>query len=147
MNRITRFSLEKHQGPYAKWPLRSRLFVDGQATRIRVPGYSLIHQFEIPRGYLLVTDADCPFEETTSFILLSKSLRLLSCRMLLVPYGSFNLDRLEWIDDSRLWAVFHDEDYWLVTIRSWGIPFLLPRLRLRRRRHTRSHLEHHVHVK
>jgi hypothetical protein len=136
MRSIARFSLEKHEGPYEKWPLRSKLFLDEKPTGIRVPGYSLIHQFEIPCGYLLVTDDDCPFEEGTNFILLSKSIRLLSWRILVVPYGSFNLDRVEWIDDSRFWAVFYEEDYWLVTIRPWGIPFLRPRLLVQQRART-----------
>jgi hypothetical protein len=87
MNIINRFSLERHHGAYEEWPLRTRLYFDGKPTKVRVPGYSILHQFQIPLGYLLVTDCDCPFEETTSFILVSPTLRLLSFRMLFVPYG------------------------------------------------------------
>jgi hypothetical protein len=132
MNIINRFSLERHHGAYEEWPLRTRLYFDGKPTKVRVPGYSILHQFQIPLGYLLVTDCDCPFEETTSFILVSPTLRLLSFRMLFVPYGSFNLARVEWIDSATFWAVFFQEDYWRVTIRSWGIPFFRPRLTIRR---------------
>ncbi len=76
MDAISRFTLEQHDGPYETWPLRSRLFLDGEPTGISLPGYALLHQFETSNGYVLVTDYDCPFEEITNFILVSKQLRL-----------------------------------------------------------------------
>src|SRR5205823_12073097 len=45
MNSIRRFALEQHEGSYENWPLRSRLFFDGEPTRIYLPGYVLLHQF------------------------------------------------------------------------------------------------------
>ena len=132
MNAIDRFSLEQHKGPYEKWPLRSRLFLDGSRTSVRVPGYHLLQQLKIGSGYLLVTDCDCPFDEATSFIVLDSTIRTVAVRTLFASYGSFNLDRIEWINPSRFWAVFAHEDYWLVAIRAWGIPFLRPRLLVRR---------------
>ncbi len=134
MKTIGRFSLERHDGPYETWPLLTRLLVDGQPSRVRVPGYELLHQFEVPAGYVLVTDTDCPFEEATSFILLDRGLRLLSRRTLIAPYETFWLDRIEWLDDSHFRAVFLGGDCWLVTIRAWGVPFLFPRLRLKHER-------------
>lgn len=132
MDTTNRFSLERHQGEYENWPLRTRLYVDGNPTKTHVPGYSPLHEYQTPSGYLLITDYDCPFEEATSFILLSHDFRLLSYRTLSVPYGSFNLDRVELINNCCFWAVFYENDYWLVTIRPWGIPFLRPRITLRR---------------
>lgn len=76
MHPISRFSLEQHAGPYDTWPTRSRLLLDGEPTRILLPSYALLSQFEIPDAYILVTDYDCPFEEITSFCLVSKELRL-----------------------------------------------------------------------
>ena len=70
MQKVSLFSLELHQGPYEKWPLRTRLFVDGNQSETKVPGYVLLHQFQTDFGYLLITDCDCPFEETTNFIFL-----------------------------------------------------------------------------
>lgn len=132
MGIVARFSLARHQGPYETWPLRTRLHADGKPTEVCVSGYELLHQFETPAGYLLVTDYDCPFEEATSFILLRRDLRLVSYRTLSVPYGSFSLDRIEQLADDRFRAVFYDNDAWLVVIRSWGIPYLRPRLQLKR---------------
>jgi hypothetical protein len=132
MQTTTRFSLERHDGAYETWPVRSRLLVDGQAGAVRVPGHSLLHQYALPAGYLLVTDFDCPYEEATSFVLLDRKSRLLCCRTLSIPYGSYNLDRFEWLDDRNARVTFWENDPWLLTIRDWGIPILRPRLRLGR---------------
>ena len=97
MRTTTRFCLERHEGPYESWPLRSRLLVDGEPRGVRVPGYSLLHQYALPSGYLLVTDCDCPFEEATSFVLLDRNSRLLCARTLSIPYGSYKLAHMEWM--------------------------------------------------
>lgn len=132
MYRIDRFAIEQHAGPYDSWPLRSGLLLDGQKTLLRVPGYVLLHQFATPQGYVLITDCDCPFEEATSFILLSKTVRLLACRTLSAPYESFLLQRIEWLDAANLRAVFGHDEVWRVSLHAWGIPLLRPRLQLRR---------------
>lgn len=130
MKPITRFSLEKHDGPYEKWPLRSRLFLDGQPTRLSLPGYTLLHQFETPDGYLLVTDYDCPFEEITNFALISRRLRLQSCRWVGWMYETFLLEHLAWIDDRTFTASFYGDLRCRFTVRSWGIPYIRPRLKI-----------------
>ena len=130
MKPITRFALETHDGPYETWPRRSRLLLDGRPTRIFLPGYSLLHQFETSSGYVLVTDYDCPFEEITNFALISKRLRLQSCRWLGWPYETFLLEGLDWADDRTFTAFFQGNLCCRFTIRSWGIPYLRPRLKL-----------------
>lgn len=72
---MRRFSLETHAAPYEQWPLKTPVLLDGQPTPAHVPGNSRLHQFWTPQAYLLVTDCDCPFEEATSFILLSQEMR------------------------------------------------------------------------
>jgi hypothetical protein len=130
MKPINRFTLQKHDGPYEKWPLRSRLFLDGNPTEISLPGYTLLHQFETPGGYILVTDYDCPFEEITNFALVSKQLRVQSCRWLGWMYETFLLERIEWIDDRTFTAYFCGNFCCRLTVRSWGIPYIRPRLKL-----------------
>jgi hypothetical protein len=127
----SRFCLERHQGPYETWPLRSRLLDEGRPTRLSLPGYDLIRQYQIDAGYLLVTDYDCPFEESTNFLLLSDDLHPLSRRRLGAPYASLSLEAIEWLDEQRFVAIMHGGHRWLGAIRPWGIPFLLPRLRLK----------------
>jgi hypothetical protein len=133
MKPINRFALEKHDGPYEKWPLRSRLFLDGKPTDLSLPGYALLHQFETSDGCILVTDHDCPYEEITNFVLISRHLRLLSCRWLGWMYETFLLERIEWIDARTFIAFVGGSDHcWRLSVRSWGIPYIRPRLKLQR---------------
>jgi hypothetical protein len=132
MDTSTCFSLAPHSGPFESWPLRSLLLLDGVPCATQVPGCALRHQFALADGHLLVTDFDCPFEEATSFVLLNRKSQLVSCRTLAVPYGSYTLERFEWLDDRNARVTFSGNDPWLLTIRDWGIPLLRPRLRLGR---------------
>ena len=128
---ITHFALESHTGPYENWPAKSRLIVDGALTELRLPGYSLLHQFEIGEGYLLVTDYDCTYEEATNFILLNRSLSMGSSRSISAPYRSFLLDKIEWLDGQNFIAVFYQNDRWKVSIARRGIPYLRPQLSIK----------------
>ena len=132
MEPINRFTLEKHDGEYETWPLRSRLFLDGKPTKLSLPGYVLLDQFEIADGYILITDYDCPFEEITNFAFISKQpLRLISCRWLGWMYETFLLEDIKWIDELTFIAVIGGSDHcWRFTLRSWGIPYIRPRLKL-----------------
>jgi hypothetical protein len=133
VEKISIFSLERHEGPYEKWPRRTRLFVKGEPSRTTVPGYTLLHQFLTEYGYLLVTDYDCPFEEATNFILLDQtSLKVLSCRRLSAPYGSFLLESFEWINSWSAKITFYQDDHWLLTLNLKGFPFLPLRMHVQR---------------
>ena len=132
MTALTEFSLEKHSGPYESWPLKTRLLRNGEPISLLLPGYSLLHQFSTEQGFLFITDDDCPMEEVAHFILCDSDLRCVSSRFVGWAYCSFILERVEWLDPRHLLAVFDHDDPWLVTIRSWGIPYLLPRLKVAR---------------
>lgn len=121
MTPTARFSLETHDGPYEDWPLRSRVLADGAPTTTKLSGYNLLHQFAVTSGYLLITDFDCPFEETTVFTLLDPALQILAKKSLGVPYGSFLLDRVEVKGPNELIVVLYDNDRWRLTIapRQW----------------------------
>ena len=106
--------------------------MDGEPTGTRVPGYTLLHQFRVSDGYLLVTDHDCPYEEVTVFTLLDDELRIVSTRSVAWMYNTFLLTRLEWSGERRLVAWFGDDFPMEVIIRPWGIPLVRPRLGLRR---------------
>jgi hypothetical protein len=133
MTPLTEFSLETHAGPYESWPLKSRLLRNGQPTRLLLWGHQLLYQFRTENGFLFITDDDCMFEEITHFTLCDSNLRRLSVRFLGAPYTSFLLHRVEWLDPKRFLAIFDEYCQYLLTIRSWGIPWLRPRLKLSRR--------------
>lgn len=91
MKPISAFSLEKHEGPYEKWPMRSRLFLDEQSTGAAIPGYEIEAQYQYGDAYLIITSQDCPFEESNDFLLLDRNFKIIARNQLLVPYGSFLL--------------------------------------------------------
>lgn len=106
--------------------MRSRLWVDGTPTRVKVPGYNLIGQCELAAGQLLVTDLDCPFDETTFFLLLSPRWRVRSCTSLrhllvrsVVPVGPDEVE-VSFFGDRHLPR--------RLGLRRHSIPFLLPKL-------------------
>ena len=126
--RIGRFALLPSGGV-------SRLVSDGQATSVHVPGIALLDQFETSAGYLLVTDQDCPFEETFHFILLDRDLHIRARRSLgatfsFVPGNQVRtLEELVWEDDEHFLATLTGPvERWRFTIRRSGIPFIHPRL-------------------
>lgn len=132
MTPTTRFALERHPGPYATWPARTRLLADGAPTEILLQGYDLLHQWEVPGGYLLVADHECPHEEATTFALLSPALRLLATKTLGGTYASYLLEDVAWEDAHTLLARFHGGDRFRVEVRPDGIPFFRPRLRVKK---------------
>jgi hypothetical protein len=104
-------------------------------TSAHVPGIAILDQFETTAGYLLVTDQDCPFEETFHFILLDRDLHVRSNRSLgasfsFVPGSQVRtLEKLVWEDDQHFLAVLTGPtERWRFTIRQSGIPFVHPRL-------------------
>jgi hypothetical protein len=114
---ITRFALEQHQGPYETWPSTSLLYVDGVASGLKLPGYQLRYQFEVADGFLLVTDFDCPYEETTCFILLSRQMKVLARRRIGAMYNSFLVDKIEWTHDDEMIATFCTDVPWRIQIK------------------------------
>ncbi|MDP2247570.1 MAG: hypothetical protein Q8J65_05515 [Nitrosomonadales bacterium] len=133
MKKINEFSLEQHEGEYNTWPLQSMLLRHGQPTGLYLPGYELLHQFVMVDGlYFFITDWDCPFEEMTHFILVSPSMKKLAWRQLGGMYQSFLLCHLEVLDQHRLHTYFADDRTYDIQIRPWGIPFIYPRISLKR---------------
>ena len=117
MTPITLFSLQTHTGDYQKWPLKTLLLKNATPTQAHLPGYQILHQFQLNSGeYLLITDWDCPFEEATEMLLLSAELALIARHSFGVPYGSFNLEALQVIDDANLTLTFYQNDCKQVTI-------------------------------
>jgi hypothetical protein len=111
------FSLEGHTGAVNSRPLRSRVFINGFPTETFVPGFSLLHAFSGDWGHLLITDFDCPVEETTSFVLLEpESLRVAGERQFYVLYGSYTLESVEWLDENNAEITFDSGERWLLTV-------------------------------
>jgi hypothetical protein len=78
MEKISLFSLEKHDGPYHSWPSVTRLYADGVNTQQKLPGFQIEAQYRCNHGYLIITNYDCPHEETDAFILLSDAYKIIA---------------------------------------------------------------------
>lgn len=117
MQIINSFSLQTHTGEYNTWPLKTLLLKNAAPTQAYLPGYQILHQFQLSSGeYLLIADWDCPFEEATEVLLLSAELAIIARHSFGVPYGSFNLEALQVIDDANLTLTFYQNDCKQVTI-------------------------------
>lgn len=108
-------------------PLRSTLFADGRTTGVWIPGTRLVRQFSTERGFVLLTDYDAMFEETTSVILLDARPRAVSWRSLGVLFS--------FLPAHDTGFRVHGEGaagrYWF-QIRRHSMPYLFPRLAMRR---------------
>lgn len=78
MQRISNFSLARHDGPYESWPTKTPLLFDGDPVGISLPGFQLEAQYRCDAGFLILTDWDCPFDEMNEVILLDATYRRIS---------------------------------------------------------------------
>jgi hypothetical protein len=120
---ISQFSLEEHDGPYEKWPRRTRLLRDGRPTGAKVPGYALLRQYELPGPrYLLVVDIDCPWEEDTLVLLLDADLHLVSKIRFGIPWGFYSLHDVTVVDERTVDLALGAQGVWRVSVldhRRW----------------------------
>ena len=118
MQVIIVFSLVTHSGAYKDWPLKTPLLLNGQPTSLVIPGFQLLHQFQLQSGeYLLITDWDCPFEEATEFLLISGDFKIIARKKLGTPYASFLLDSVEVLNNHQLKVTIFENDHFLLTIK------------------------------
>ena len=136
MQPLQRFALEKHSGPYERWPVRTRVIVDGVPhPTLAIPGYELLRQYQTDLGFVLITNYDCPFEEAVSISLVAPDLsRVISTGTIGAAYYTFWLDDVEWIDANQFRLTCKDTaGDWLVTLRARHIPVLAPAVFIKRR--------------
>lgn len=132
MQPIERFSLERHAGPYADWPVDSELWLDGMRTGMRVPGYVIDAQYDTPLGTLLATSFDCPFEDSNAFVLLDGDHRILARREIGTPYASWLLDTHWPESDTTLVLHYYAATFFRLQLLEPTRWWRRPRLRLRR---------------
>ena len=136
MEEISVFTLEKHRGPYEKWPQKTRVLRNGLPLDVSIPGYVLLRQFRTYAGYLLVTDYDCIYEEAISFTLVSPELDRVICeRTISAPYSTFWLEDIIWQDATRFDVTLEGSDLlFSFEIRPLHIPYFRPALGMQYRR-------------
>ena len=129
METTSHFFIEKHKGPYEKWPLKSKLFYDNKDTGRKIPGFSLRYQFKVGNETLLITDWDCPFEEVTEILILNGAFKIISHKRIGGWYYSWLLHGIEYVGDKQFLLFFGEVTYKL-TIRPNHFPWLLSKVRL-----------------
>jgi len=118
MKAVSRFSILKHEGAYETWGGTSQLIIDGTVTNHTVPGYTLLHQFEVDGGYLLLLDYDCPFEEALVAVRLNESYKVISKEVFGAMYTSWMLESLTIHDSLNIDLYFGGgpKDWWRLTL-------------------------------
>jgi hypothetical protein len=116
MENISRFSFEKYEGAYEKRPLLSRLFVDGQDVQKKIHGFVIEAQYKCDDVYLVITSMDCPFEESSHFMLLDLNFNVVATANLIVPYCSFLIHRHWPISRNAIRIHYYYELFFSATI-------------------------------
>ena len=130
MTPIQRYSLQGHEGPYASWPLTAALQQDGKATGKHVPGYVVEAQYATAHGVLLITSYDCPFEESSDFLLLDADHRVTARKRLMAPYASYLLHAHWPIDPLTLALHYFQQLFFTLSVTPPGRVGRRPRLHL-----------------
>ncbi|MBV8407965.1 MAG: hypothetical protein JOY64_10075 [Alphaproteobacteria bacterium] len=94
----------------------SSLVIGGKPVPVRFPGVSLTAQFQCGEGYLLLTTADSPFEESLYAILLGMPTEILDVVELSNPYTPAALTDLEIVSDNSLEFSFFGRDRWRLSV-------------------------------
>lgn len=130
MNSITEFSFDHPTSLREDWPLKLPVLRNGLSTTLLLPGRTLRYQFRNENELLFITDWENPYEECTEFTLCDANLVCRGRCSIGGCYSSYDLKRVKWIDERQMLADFEENGSFRLMIRSWGVPYLFPRLKL-----------------
>lgn len=135
MKRVDRFQLHS---PIGEGATECRLIVDGGSTDRLITGIQLVDQFEVPGGYLLVTDFNDPWEESTQLTLLDNQFRTIARKSLgldgyVFMRRPFSVSHIEFLSDRELVLTSSNEGegQYHIQIREHGFPFIKSRIKAR----------------
>lgn len=132
---ITRFSLAPLTVPYEEWKGKTQLLCDGAATAFFIEGCDLKAQYQCGDHYLLVTEYDCPYEESVTVTLLNRDFKPIASSTHpqtwypVVGGPSYFFEKIVW-NDARHFELHIEKlpHHFQYSIRDFSIPFLCPRL-------------------
>ena len=116
MNIINKFSLQKHDGKYESWPLKSSLYYCGEELGVEIPGYVIDKQFELADYFLLFISWDCPFEEACEVYVLNKLKKIVSSYGFNASYNSYNLLTVTELSKNHYKLIFSELDHFELVI-------------------------------
>ncbi|WP_027672651.1 hypothetical protein [Rheinheimera baltica] len=113
---IAKFTIKEHQGSYEDRPLKSLLYFNGEELNLKVSGFVIEKQFELPNYFLLLINWDCPFEEGCEVVVLNKNLEIVGCHNFTPFYNSYSLSSISQISCNHYKLVFNESDCFEVAI-------------------------------
>lgn len=113
---IDNFSIEAHEGDYDNWPLKSVLYFNGEKLNVKVSGYVIEKQYELPNYFLLLINWDCPYEEGCEIVVLSKAFKIVVNCSFTPFYHSYLLTSFSELSSNQYKLVFNDSDCFELTI-------------------------------
>ena len=113
---IEKFTLQEHEGQYKDRPLKSSLYFCGEDTRLKVSGYVIEKQFELPSYFLLLINWDCPFEEGYEVVVLNKQIKIIGSYSFTSFYNSYLLSNIREKSKDCYELVFNESDHFEISI-------------------------------
>ncbi|WP_435276533.1 hypothetical protein ACMAZF_06045 [Psychrobium sp. nBUS_13] len=86
---IDNFSIETHEGDYENRPLKSALYFNDKRLNVKVSGYVIEKQLEMPSYFMLLVNWGCPFEEGCEIVVLSKGFKIIGSYSFTPFYHSY----------------------------------------------------------
>lgn len=113
---IEKFTLQEHEGKYEDRPLKSALYFCNRSTGLKVSGYVIEKQFELPSYFLLLINWDCPYEEGCEIVVLNKELRVVGGHSFAPYYNSYSLSDISELSNNHYKLVFNESECFYLTI-------------------------------
>lgn len=113
---IDNFTIETHEGEYEGRPLKSALYFNGEKLNVKVSGYVIEKQFELPNYFLLLINWDCPFEEGCEIVVLSKGFKIVGNYSFTPFYHSYLLTSFCELSANQYKLAFNGSDCFKLTI-------------------------------
>jgi hypothetical protein len=138
MQPVSRFALAPGHDGGVSGVARSALVADGRHLGMSIPGTILRYQFESAAFHVLVTSCGRAFEEAFAVVLLDRQTRrVVATRMIATHTGGWLRSVKASAEGSLLMEIALDNVEretvcWRIRIRGFSIPWVFPRLHLRR---------------
>jgi len=107
---IDNFTLQEHTGKYEDRALKSLLYFDGENLNLKVAGFVIEKQFELPNYFLLLINWNCPFEEGCEIAALNKALKMVGSHSFTPYYNTYLLSSINQLSLNHYELVFNESD-------------------------------------
>jgi len=97
--------------------IQSNLGYRGSNTGYTIKGYRIDNQFQLGDEYVILTNWDCPYEESTEIALLDRTFKPLATRTIGVMYSTFILQGVEIADSGTLLLDYGEGVCYRLTVR------------------------------